>query len=156
MYFKITSQEPLTRDVVLKEMIGEIWVDLDEDKYLEELMKRKNLASTALENKVDIPHPLSPITDDNFLGLYICPSGIKWTDKMVNIVILINLNDNIKRSTVENFYRYLSEFLNDDKKIIAQLRLLPWKNFGKSFLQNKKFDHRKLSGGQIFLLLFLN
>ena len=114
-------------------MIGKIWVDLDGDKYLEELMKKKNLASTVLENKVDIPHPLSPITDDNFLGLYICPSGIEWTDKMVNIVILINLNDNIKRSTVENFYRCLSEFLNDDKKIIGAIKASSLEEFWEVF-----------------------
>lgn len=114
-------------------MIGKIKGSIDRDKYFEELMKRENLASTALQNKVAIPHPLSPIADDNFLGLYICPSGIEWADKMINIVILINLNDNIKRSTVENFYRYLSEFLNDDKKIIGAIKTSSLEEFWEVF-----------------------
>ena len=110
MFFKKNDDKKINRDKVLDIMVPDNKINLDKEIYIKELMKRENIASTALENNVAIPHPLNPITEENFLGVYISSTGIYWDDKRVNIVILLNLNDNIEKSTLENFYRYLREF----------------------------------------------
>lgn len=133
MFFKINDGKKTNRDKVLKEMLDKTKGKFDKHIYLKELMKRENLASTGLENKVAIPHPLNPVTEANFLGVYIDPNGIDWNNRNINIVMLLNLNDNIKRSTLENFYKYLSEFLNDDKKILEAIRSNSLEEFWKSF-----------------------
>lgn len=136
MFFKAKDDKTLSRDDVLKEMLNKANKDFDKKSYLEELMKRENLASTGLENLVAIPHPLSPVTDANFLGVYISPSGINWAGQKINIAILLNLNDNIKRTTLENFYKYLSEFLNDDRKIFNAIKANTLEEFLEIFFSN--------------------
>lgn len=136
MFFKAKDDKTLSRDDVLKEMLNKANKDFDKKSYLEELMKRENLASTGLENLVAIPHPLSPVTDANFLGVYISPSGINWAGRKINIVILLNLNDNIKKTTLENFYKYLSEFLNDDRKIFNTIKANTLEEFLEIFFSN--------------------
>lgn len=136
MFFKAKDDKTLSRDDVLKEMLNKANKDFDKKSYLEELMKRENLASTGLENLVAIPHPLSPVTDANFLGVYISPSGINWAGRKINIVILLNLNDNIKKTTLENFYKYLSEFLNDDRKIFNAIKANTLEEFLEIFFSN--------------------
>ena len=100
-------------------------------------MNRENLASTGLENKVAIPHPLNPVEDDNFIGLYISNNGIDWNGVLVNIVFLLNINDNVNRSTIESFFKYFSEFLNDDKKIFNAIKTNNLKEFWEIFFQTK-------------------
>ena len=136
MFFKINDGKKTNREEVLKELLDKTKGRFDKNIYLKELMKRENLASTGLENKVAIPHPLNPVTDHNFLGVYINPRGIDWADKKINIVILLNLNDNIKRTTLENFYKYLSEFLNDDKKILKAIKSESLEEFWQVFFKN--------------------
>lgn len=135
MFFKIKDDKKTSRDDVLRAMLANTTKSFDKKLYFEELIKREDLASTGLENKVAIPHPLSPVTDFNFLGVYINPRGIDWSDKKINIVILLNLNDSIKRTTLENFYKYLSEFLNDDKKILGAIKSESLEEFWKVFFK---------------------
>ena len=138
MFFKINNDKKTNRDEVLKEMLDKTKGKFDKNIYFKELMRRENLASTGLENKVAIPHPLSPVTDANFLGVYINPSGINWAGRKINIVILLNLNDNIKKTTLENFYKYLSEFLNDDKKILEAIKSESLEEFWQVFFKNHR------------------
>lgn len=133
LFFKSNNNRPLDREDILNEMIDKI--NVDKNSYYNEIIKRENLANTGLENKVAIPHPLNPVTNDNFIGIYVSTNSINWIDRNVNIVILLNLNDNIERSTVENFFKYLSNFLNDDKKILNATKTESLKEFQEIFFK---------------------
>lgn len=137
LFFKAENEKILNRDEVLNEMIEKNKKILDKKNYFSELMNRENLASTGLENKVAIPHPLNPVEDDNFIGLYISNNGIDWNGVLVNIVFLLNINDNVNRSTIESFFKYFSEFLNDDKKIFNAIKTNNLKEFWEIFFQTK-------------------
>ncbi|WP_311482283.1 PTS sugar transporter subunit IIA [uncultured Anaerococcus sp.] len=126
----------LSRDDFLKEIIEKNNKILDKKNYFEELIKRENIASTGLENKVAIPHPLNPVINDNFLGVYLSKKGIDWNGVIVNVVLLLNISDNIKRSTVENFFKYFSDFLNDDKKISKAIKADDLEEFLNIFFDN--------------------
>ena len=122
IFFNPNKCNKFTRGELLKEMVDKIDVIIDKEIFLRELIRREEFASTGLENRVAIPHPLNQVIDNNFLGLYISPSEIDWEGKPVNIVFLLNLNDQAKRSTIENFYKYLSDFLNDDNRILKSIK----------------------------------
>lgn len=136
VFFNTDKSTKFTREDLLKEMVEKIDIIIDKKIFLGELIKREEFASTGLENRVAIPHPLNQVIDDNFLSLYISASEIDWEGEPVNIVFLLNLNDKAKRSTIENFYKYLSDFLNDDTRILKSMRSSHINEFWEIFFSN--------------------
>lgn len=122
IFIKENESKNYTRDQVIKKIISNVNYKVDKKSLYKEIINREKLASTGLENRVAIPHPLKPVTDKNFIGIYISENEIDWSDKKINIVILLNLNDNIDSIAIENFYRLLNDFLNDNRKIIDSIK----------------------------------
>lgn len=135
IFFKVKNKKTQDRDEVLNELVANNYRIVNKKDYYKELINRENIANTGLENKIAIPHPLNPISDDNFIGLYINPNGINRDGVRVNIVFLLNFNDKISKSVIETFFKYFSEFLNDNNKILEATRSDNLHEFWKSFFK---------------------
>lgn len=134
-FIKIKNKENLVFSEVLKLISNNLYENknINSDKYYEQLMEREKLANTSLENKVAIPHPLAPVSEENFIFILISDSDIEWGRNLVNLIILMNLNDNLESDISENFYRALSDFLVDNSKIAKTIQTDNLNDFLKIF-----------------------
>lgn len=135
-YIKISDSQSLKYVDVLKLISSRLSdsKDINPDKYYEQLIEREKLACTSLENKVAIPHPLVPVSDQNFIFVLISNNDIQWNVNSIKLVILINLNDNIDNDIAESFYRTLSDFLIDDTRISKAIQTDNINDFLKIFI----------------------
>lgn len=135
-YIKILDSQSLKYVDVLKLISSRLSdsKDINPDKYYEQLIEREKLACTSLENKVAIPHPLVPVSDQNFIFVLISNNDIQWNVNSIKLVILINLNDNIDNDIAESFYRTLSDFLIDDTRISKAIQTDNINDFLKIFI----------------------
>lgn len=88
----------------------------------ESIMKRERLSSTAFDNSVAMPHPIIPMTDETFITVAILDKAIKWNDKKISLVILLNIKEGEKSEEIENFYYKLGDFMSDEEKINRALK----------------------------------
>ncbi len=128
-----------TYDSLLKFMAGEIneRIALNGDLYTS-MQKREKLASTILENGIAIPHPMVSLTKRTFITVAIPQKPIRSGDKTVRIALLLNIKDNEESKTIEDFYRKLGDFINDESKISKVLKNPSYDNFIKIFIGQEK------------------
>lgn len=138
LFIRSSEKITLERDNVLNKMIDDIVESKDINKkiYYEEVIKRENLTSTSLDNCVAIPHPLTQVNSDNFISVYLSTDSINWSGKKVNIVLLLNISDNIDKNISDNFFRFFSNFLNDNNKIYNAIKSNNLDEFMNIFFSN--------------------
>lgn len=138
LFIKSSEKIILERDDVLNKMIDNIVEARGVDKkvYYDEVTKREELTSTSLGNCVAIPHPLNPVNNDNFISVYISTESINWSSKKVNIVLLLNISDSIDKNISDNFFRFFSDFLNDNNKISNAIKSNDLDEFMNIFFSN--------------------
>lgn len=120
LFFKVNKGSKLNYKAILKKMTNkaEDIMNIEKADLYKQVIKREELAATSMENKVAMPHPLKPVSDKNFLGILVSDDEIEWLGQKVNVIILINLNENLKEEIAENFYKLLSKFLSRPDKIL--------------------------------------
>ncbi|SEO01933.1 PRD domain-containing protein [Amphibacillus marinus] len=110
--------EGQTATEILDYLSGEIAnkFAVSKQHYFEELMKREALSSTAFDNLIAIPHPLNKVVDDSFVAVALLREPIKWGQKMVSIVLLMNV-DPTKGNKSDFLYQTITDLLSDRLKI---------------------------------------
>lgn len=88
----------------------------------ESIMEREKLSSTAFDNSVAMPHPMNPMTDETFITVAILDKAIKWNDKKISLVILLNIKEGENSEEIEDFYYKLGDFMSDEEKINRALK----------------------------------
>lgn len=120
LFFRIDKGSKTNYKDILKKMAkkAENIMNIKKGNLYKQVIKREDLAATSMENKVAMPHPLKPVSDKNFIGILVSNDEIDWLGKTVNVIVLINLNENLKEEISENFYKLLSKFLSSPDKIL--------------------------------------
>lgn len=86
------------------------------------IMDREKLSSTAFDNSVAMPHPINPMTEETFITIAILDKPVKWNDKKISLVILLNIKEGENSREIEEFYYKLGEFMSDEEKISKALK----------------------------------
>lgn len=115
---KVNSYKKLLKNLS-EEITGKKKIKGD---LFESIMERENLSSTAFDNSVAMPHPMNPMTEETFITIAILEKPIKWNDKKISLVILLNIKDGENSKEIEDFYYKLGDFMSDDKKISRALK----------------------------------
>lgn len=89
---------------------------IESDRYYQELLAREMLASTELDKKIAIPHPLNTVIEETFITVVILDEPFLWDEKMVQLVVLLNINP-VKDSNIQAFYNAVTDLISDDEKI---------------------------------------
>lgn len=82
----------------------------------ESILERENIATTGFGNSVAIPHPLEPIAKETFITIGVLNNPIKWNDKMVQLIIVLN----VAKDTADNYdsmYKLLLQVIDNDKDV---------------------------------------
>ncbi|WP_169792857.1 BglG family transcription antiterminator [Lentibacillus amyloliquefaciens] len=98
-------------------------------EYTRSVLERENLAPTCFGNLVALPHPLEPGTEKTFLAIATLKRPIKWADKLVQLVILLNANK-AKKEDLKPMFHSLGR-LTDDQQVVS--RLLDCKTFAELY-----------------------
>lgn len=112
--------------------------NINADKLKMEIKKREEFSSTAFDNRVALPHPLHSITNTDFVTVLISDKGILWEDKKVNIVFLLNLSKCKCNKAVTNFFKELSEFVYDTKRINEVIKTKTFNQFYNVFANRRE------------------
>lgn len=84
-----------------------------EEDFYEAILKRENTVSSRIETQISIPHNFSYNSKKSSISILICPNGIEWGMRKVEVVMLISLN----KRDLESFIKLSNEFnkilLND-------------------------------------------
>jgi len=105
--------------VLSKDIIEKGYAD---EGYTFDLLERERMSSTAFNN-LAIPHCLHSNANESFLAFAIPNKPIKWSDKAVDLVILIGINENSKEifaQAYDSLVEILSEPLNIAKLVEAK------------------------------------
>ncbi|MBC2576690.1 BglG family transcription antiterminator [Peptostreptococcus canis] len=92
-------------------------IKLNGDLY-ESMLEREKLSITAFENGVAMPHPVKPLTNKTFITVAILDKPMKVNNKIVDLIILLNIREKEDSKEVEEFYYKLGAFMCDDEKIL--------------------------------------
>ncbi|WP_174614735.1 BglG family transcription antiterminator [Virgibacillus ihumii] len=90
-----------------------------EGDYIDSVLERERYSPTSFGNLVAIPHPLEPKTDSTFWSIVTLKRPIKWEDKLVQIVFLLNVNRN-KKDDLKPMFSSLVQLV-DNRKLVQQL-----------------------------------
>lgn len=93
---------------------------LQEDFY-EQILKREELFSTEIDNRIAFPHPLIQKTEETFMSITVLNKPIYWNHKLVQIVMIGNVKqgDSIK---AQRMYEEFSLFVSNWDSILELLR----------------------------------
>ncbi|WP_281241111.1 PTS sugar transporter subunit IIA [Marinococcus luteus] len=74
---------------------------LIDDGFLDSVFERENVASTAFGSLVAIPHPVMPKTEETFLSFCTLDKPVRWGERHVQLVCLLNVKKQHQRSSGE-------------------------------------------------------
>ncbi|MGE7070098.1 BglG family transcription antiterminator [Peribacillus butanolivorans] len=124
-----------TREEVLHFLGGQL-ADrgLVNEQFLESVFAREAISPTSYGKFVAIPHPITPLTHSTFWAICTLQKPIKWGDKRVQFICLLNVE---KNSTDELQYMYdLLVDMIDNSQIVQQLiKCKTYKEFATVFLK---------------------
>lgn len=84
------------------------------DHFLASVLDREMRASTLLDDKIAIPHPLAPIALSTLVSVTIFPDGIEWdTGKRVKLVFMLAISEDHFIDSML-IYDFLTNILHDD------------------------------------------
>lgn len=84
------------------------------ENFRELVMQREAAARTEFGNLVAMPHPSDNVTEETFVCVAILNQPVIWEDKKVQVVFLVSIERELKKS-IQSFYHITAEFfLNRD------------------------------------------
>lgn len=101
---------------------------------LTEILDREKMGSTAIGNGVAMPHPLHPISEKDFVGIYLNKDGIKWFDDIVYVVFVICSSKNEMSDYMKLFLYNLTYLTKNQKRIYQSAKCKSLKSFLNTFL----------------------
>ncbi|WP_057915259.1 BglG family transcription antiterminator [Peribacillus muralis] len=125
----------VSREGVLHFLGGEL-ADrgLVDEQFLESVFAREAISPTSYGKFVAIPHPITPITDSTFWAICTLQKPIKWGDKRVQFVCLLNVEKN-STDELQHMYDHLVDLI-DNSQIVQQLiKCKTYKEFATVFLK---------------------
>ena len=82
--------------------------------YLDSVLERENRASTLLDDKIAIPHPLGLLALSTMVTVAVFPQGIEWDPgKHVKLVFMLAISEDAFVDSML-IYDYLTNILDDD------------------------------------------
>lgn len=88
--------------------------------YTQSVLEREHYAPTSFGNLVAVPHPLQPGTNATFLSILTLQKPINWGDKLVQLVILLNVNKD-KKEDLQPMFQSLVQFIDNKQKVFQIL-----------------------------------
>lgn len=115
------------------------------DGPLRELVEqREQLAETCFGNRVAMPHPIEPISDETFVCVTLLDSPLCWNEKEVRAIFLVCVTR--ADETLEDFYRILTPILASESAIDELVANQSWEtltNLVKRISQETDVSKRK-------------
>ncbi|QUY65050.1 transcription antiterminator [Helcococcus kunzii] len=106
-----------TKEEVLKYLTDEIVKKGKTPESLyESIMEREHIATTSFGNNVAIPHPIEPIAKETFITIGILKNPIIWSDKKVQLIIVLNVAKNTAQN-YDSMYKLLLQIIDNDKDV---------------------------------------
>lgn len=96
--------------------------------YLESVLRREEISSTAFDGLVAVPHPMEPLARRSFLSIVVNDRPTKWGDQSVNLVMLIGLSQCDQRQMWSLFEDVLG-VLSDQRKVVSLLESAGYEDF---------------------------
>ena len=85
-----------------------------DERYLASVLEREDRASTLLDDKIAIPHPLGLVALSTMVTVAVFPNGIEWdAGKMVKMVFMLAISEDAFVDSML-IYDYLTNILDDD------------------------------------------
>ena len=85
-----------------------------DERYLASVLEREERASTLLDDKIAIPHPLGLVALSTMVTVAVFPNGIEWdAGKMVKMVFMLAISEDAFVDSML-IYDYLTNILDDD------------------------------------------
>ncbi len=101
------------RGQMIRSLVDEcVELDLCDDAFLDDVMKRETLSPTAFGKRVAVPHSLSEFAHHSFLSIVINSRPMTWGDQSVNIVLLMGFSES-GRNEFKTLFIDLMRVLND-------------------------------------------
>ena len=124
---KLFDKELFYKDIVLEDRMEIIEYLVEElyrkghcpKEYVEYVLKRENVSSTAYGGLMAIPHPLEKIAYNNKIGIGILKEPIMWGKYKVQVVFLFCLNSD-KNLNLDAFFEKLI-FLVENQDVMKKL-----------------------------------
>jgi len=105
------------------------------DHFLSSVLDREARASTLLDDKIAIPHPLGPVAVRTAVSVAIFPEGIEWDrGKQVKLVFMLAISEDQFIDSML-IYDFLTNILDDD--IIEKISQC--KNYNEFITASKKY-----------------
>ncbi|MCT1795811.1 BglG family transcription antiterminator [Helcococcus kunzii] len=106
-----------TKEEVLKYLTDEIVKKGKTPESLyESIMEREHIATTSFGNNVAIPHSIEPIAKETFITIGILKNPIIWSDKKVQLIIVLNVAKNTAQN-YDSMYKLLLQIIDNDKDV---------------------------------------
>lgn len=103
--------ERLTREAIERGLCGEA--------FLESVLKRERISSTAFDDQVAVPHPLTPLARRSFLSIVINDHPMDWDGQDVYLIMLIGMSSDDQKQIWRLFEDLLGVLANP--RNVAQL-----------------------------------
>ena len=85
-----------------------------DERYLASVLEREERASTLLDDKIAIPHPLGLVALSTMVTVAVFPNGIEWdAGKTVKMVFMLAISEDAFVDSML-IYDYLTNILDDD------------------------------------------
>lgn len=85
-----------------------------DERYLVSVLEREERASTLLDDKIAIPHPLGLVALSTMVTVAVFPNGIEWdAGKIVKMVFMLAISEDAFVDSML-IYDYLTNILDDD------------------------------------------
>lgn len=105
------------------------------DHFLSSVLDREARASTLLDDKIAIPHPLGPVAVRTAVSVAIFPEGIEWdSGKQVKLVFMLAISEDQFIDSML-IYDFLTNILDDD--IIEKISQC--ENYNEFITASKKY-----------------
>ena len=112
----------------------------DESGAFGKVMEREKLQVTKFNDYLVLPHPISPISNKNFIYIKICPQGISWMGfENIRLILFIGINKENKNE-VDGIFKIISSISSD---IILSKELTEVENY-YDFIDILKDKNRKV------------
>ena len=83
--------------------------------FVDAVLEREALSSTAFGNRVAIPHSMSAQANHSFLSVAVCEKGMSWDTQTVNLVLLLGIAESDRKAfriLFDSLIEVLSESIN--------------------------------------------
>ncbi|WP_449355259.1 BglG family transcription antiterminator [Virgibacillus natechei] len=118
--YTFLNQDFETPEAVIR-FVGDVLMkdEMVESDYTDSVLERESYAPTSFGNLLAIPHPLEPKTDVTFWTIVTLNNPILWGDKLVQVILLLNVNQTNKED-LKPMFNSLGKLI-DNKRAVMKL-----------------------------------